>query len=130
VPPPLAAVPSAALPPPVRSVIRDVHFEFDRYDLTEDAKRTLEELAQALKANPGFNLLVEGHADERGTPEYNLALGERRAQAAKDYLVSLGLEADRIDTISYGEERPLDPGHNELAWALNRRAQFVVRTGR
>jgi peptidoglycan-associated lipoprotein len=130
VPSPLAAVPPSALPAPVRSAIRDVYFEFDRYDLTEETKRTLEDLAQALKANPGFGVLIEGHADERGTPEYNLALGQRRAQAAKDYLVALGLDAGRIDTISYGEERPLDPGHNELAWALNRRAQFVVRTGR
>lgn len=125
-----AAVPPAALPPPVRAALRDVHFEFDRYDLTEETKRTLEELAQALKANPAFDVLIEGHADERGTPEYNLALGQRRAQAAKDYLVSLGVEARRADTISYGEERPLDSEHNELAWALNRRAHFVVRTGR
>jgi peptidoglycan-associated lipoprotein len=123
-------VPPAALPPPVRAAVRDVHFEFDRYDLTEDTRRSLEDLAQALKANPAFNVQIEGHADERGTTEYNLALGERRAQAAKDYLVSLGVDASRIDTISYGEERPLDPGHNELAWALNRRAHFVVRTGR
>jgi peptidoglycan-associated lipoprotein len=114
----------------VRAAIRDVHFEFDRYDLTGETKRTLEELAQALKANPAFDVLVEGHADERGTTEYNLALGQRRAQAAKDYLVSLGVDARRVDTISYGEERPLDPEHNELAWALNRRAHFVVRTGR
>jgi peptidoglycan-associated lipoprotein len=129
-PPPTAAVPPAALPPPVRSAVRDLHFEFDRYDLTADARRLLEDLAQALKANPQFAVLIEGHADERGTPEYNLALGERRAQAAKDYLVSLGVDPNRIDTISYGEERPLDSGHNELAWALNRRAHFVVRTGR
>jgi peptidoglycan-associated lipoprotein len=126
----VAAVPPAALPPPVRSAIRDLHYEFDRYDLTTEARRLLEDLAQALKANPAFRVLIEGHADERGTTEYNLALGQRRAQAAKDYLVSLGVEADRIDTISYGEERPLDPGHDELAWALNRRAHFVVRTGR
>ena len=130
VPPPVAAVPPAALPPPMRAAIRDVHFEFDRYDLTGETTRTLEELAQALKANPAFDVLVEGHADERGTTEYNLALGQRRAQAAKDYLVSLGVDARRIDTISYGEERPLDPEQNELAWALNRRAHFVVRTGR
>ncbi|MBI3454728.1 MAG: peptidoglycan-associated lipoprotein Pal [Candidatus Rokubacteria bacterium] len=123
-------MPPAALPPPLREAIRDVHFEFDRYNLTSEARATLEELAQALKANLAFNILIEGHADERGTSEYNLALGQRRAQAAKDYLVSLGLDPGRIDTISFGEERPLDPGHNELAWALNRRAHFVVRAGR
>jgi peptidoglycan-associated lipoprotein len=127
VPPPVAVVPPAALPPPLRSALRDIHYEFDRYEITEEAKRTLEDLAQALKANRDFSVLIEGHADERGTAEYNLALGARRAQAAKDYLVSLGVEASRIDTISYGRERPLDPGHDELAWALNRRAHFVVR---
>jgi peptidoglycan-associated lipoprotein len=123
-------VPPAALPPPVRAAVRDLHYEFDRYDLTDEARRTLDDLAQALKANPAFNILVEGHADERGTTEYNLALGQKRAQAAKDYLVSLGVDASRVDTISYGEERPLDPSQNELAWALNRRAHFIVRTGR
>jgi peptidoglycan-associated lipoprotein len=126
----VAAVPPAALPPPVRAAVRDLHFEFDRYDLPDEARRSLDDLAQALKANPSFNLLVEGHADERGTTEYNVALGQKRAQAVKDYLVSLGVDASRIDTISYGEERPLDPSQNELAWALNRRAHFVVRTGR
>ncbi len=114
----------------MRAAVRDLHFEFDQYDLGTEARRTLEDLAQALKANPAFAIRIEGHADERGTTEYNLALGERRAQAAKDYLVSLGVPADRIETISYGEERPLDPGHDELAWALNRRAHFLVRTGR
>jgi peptidoglycan-associated lipoprotein len=123
-------VPPAALPAPVRSALRDLNFAFDRYDLTDDARRSLEDLAQALKANPTFGVLIEGHADERGTTEYNLALGQRRAQAAKDYLVSLGIAADRIDTTSFGEERPLDPSHDELAWALNRRAHFVVRIGR
>ncbi|MGH7266539.1 MAG: OmpA family protein, partial [Candidatus Rokuibacteriota bacterium] len=129
-PPGVAVVPPAALPAPVRSALRDLNFAFDRYDLTDDARRSLEDLAQALKGSPTFGVLIEGHADERGTTEYNLALAQRRAQAAKDYLISLGIAADRIDTISYGEERPLDPSHDELAWALNRRAHFVVRTGR
>jgi peptidoglycan-associated lipoprotein len=110
--------------------VRDLHYEFDRYELTDEARRSLDDLAQALKANPTFTILVEGHADERGTTEYNLALGQRRAQSVKDYLVSLGVDAGRIDTVSYGEERALDPGHNELAWAINRRAHFLVRTGR
>jgi peptidoglycan-associated lipoprotein len=104
-----------------------MHFEFDRYDLTEDTKRALDELGQALKANPQFTVLIEGHADERGTPEYNLALGDRRAQAAKDYLVALGVDPARIDTISYGEQRPVDARHDELAWAINRRIHFIVR---
>jgi peptidoglycan-associated lipoprotein len=125
----VAAVPPAALPAPVRAALRDLHFEFDRYDLTDEARRSLDDVAQALKENPRFSVLVEGHADERGTTEYNLALGERRAQTVKDYLVSRGVEAGRVDTVSFGEQRPLDPGHNELAWALNRRAHFVIRAG-
>jgi peptidoglycan-associated lipoprotein len=84
-------------------------------------------LGQALKGNPSFHLLIEGHADERGTVEYNLALGERRAQAARDYLATLGVDPSRLETISYGEERPVDPDRNELAWALNRRDHFIVR---
>jgi peptidoglycan-associated lipoprotein len=108
-------------------VLRDLQFEFDRWDLTPEARRSLDELAAALKGFPGLRLVIEGHADERGTTEYNLALGARRAQSARDYLVSLGIAADRLETTSYGEERPLDPAHNEMAWALNRRAHFVVK---
>src|SRR5262249_2084076 len=126
-PAPPPTVPPAALPPAVRAVLRDLHFEFDRWELTAEARKTLEEMAAALKAYPSLRLLIEGHADERGTAEYNLALGARRAQSAKDYLVSLGIEPGRLDTISYGEERPLDPNHNEVAWALNRRAHFAVK---
>jgi peptidoglycan-associated lipoprotein len=124
----VAAIPTAALPPSLRSALRDINFEFDQYGLTNEAKATLDELAQALKGNPQFAVTVEGHADERGTLEYNLALGEQRAQAAKAYLASLGIDASRIDTISYGEQQPLDPGHDELAWAINRRAHFLVRS--
>src|SRR5581483_2143414 len=123
----VAAIPPAALPPALRSALQDINFEFDRYELTDEAKHALDELGAALKANPQFTVLVEGHADERGTIEYNLALGDRRAQAAKSYLVALGIDPARIDTISYGEERPVDPGHDELAWAINRRAHFIVR---
>ena len=108
-------------------MLRDINFEFDQYSLTNEAKAALDELAQALKANPPFAVTIEGHADERGTIEYNLALGEQRAQAAKAYLTALGVDAARIDTISYGEQRPLDPGQDELAWAINRRAHFLVR---
>ncbi len=123
----VAGIPPAALPPSMRSALRDVNFEFDQYSLTDDAKATLDELGQALKANPQFAVTIEGHADERGTVEYNLALAEQRAQAAKAYLVALGVDASRVDTISYGEQRPVDAGHDELAWAINRRAHFLVR---
>ena len=125
--PGVAAVPPAALPPSLRSALRDINFQFDQYALTDDAKATLDELGQALKANPQFLVTIEGHADERGTREYNLALAEQRAQAAKAYLVALGIDASRLDTISRGETQPLDAGHDELAWAINRRAHFVVR---
>jgi len=108
----------------------DIYFEFDQYDLTATARETLKQHADWLLANPGFDLLVEGHCDERGTAEYNLALGERRANAARDYLASLGVDAGRITTISYGEELPLDPSHNEAAWAKNRRDHFVVTPSR
>jgi peptidoglycan-associated lipoprotein len=123
----VAGIPPAALPPSMRSALRDVNFEFDQYSLTNDAKATLDELGQALKANPQFAVTIEGHADERGTVEYNIALAEQRAQAAKAYLVALGVDASRVDTISYGEQRPVDAGHDELAWAINRRAHFLVR---
>ncbi len=104
----------------------DIHFDFDKYFIRDDAKPILEKLAEYLLKNPSVRLLIEGHCDERGTNEYNMALGEKRAQAAKDYLVNLGVSPSRIDTISYGEERPLDPRHNEEAWAKNRRDHFVI----
>jgi peptidoglycan-associated lipoprotein len=129
-PPPAAAPPPAApapVPPAVRAVLRDLQFEFDRWELTPEGRRTLEELATAMKAYPELRITVEGHADERGTSEYNLALGSRRAQSARDYLINLGIAAERLETTSYGEERPVDPAHNEMAWALNRRAHFVVK---
>jgi peptidoglycan-associated lipoprotein len=125
--PPQAAAPSSEPPPAIRAVLRDLHFEFDRWELTPEAGRILDELAIGMKAYPRLGLVVEGHADERGTSEYNLALAARRAQSARDYLVSLGIEPERVETMSYGEERPLDPEHNEMAWALNRRAHFVVK---
>jgi peptidoglycan-associated lipoprotein len=124
----VAAVPPRALPSPLQRALRDIYFEFDQWGLTRRARGTLEELAAAMKDFPRFTLRIEGHADERGTPEYNLALGERRAQAARDYLVNLGVDAARIESVSYGEERPLDPGRGEIAWTLNRRAHFVVTT--
>jgi peptidoglycan-associated lipoprotein len=103
-----------------------VFFEFNKSDLSEEARATLDRQSAWLKKYPNVNVTVEGHCDERGTREYNLALGERRAEAAKDYLVSNGVSASRIKTISYGKERPAVLGHNEAAWAQNRRAVTVV----
>ena len=105
--------------------LSDVYFDFDKYSLTSEAKSTLEANAREMKRVDSANITIEGHCDERGTKAYNLALGEKRAGAAKDYLVSLGVTASRITTISYGKERPFDPGHDESAWAKNRRGHFV-----
>jgi len=107
-------------------LFKDIHFEFDKYDIRREDEEILRENAAWLKKNPKMKIQIEGHCDERGTAEYNLALGERRANMTKKYLLSLGIISDRISTISYGEEKPLDPGHNEEAWAKNRRAHIVV----
>jgi len=104
-----------------------IYFDFDQYLLTGAAKDTLANNAKLLKAAPGVSVKIEGHCDERGSDEYNLALGEKRALATKNYLVSLGVSASRLSTISYGEEMPLDPRSNEAAWAKNRRAEFKVK---
>jgi peptidoglycan-associated lipoprotein len=109
-----------------RGWIRDAFFDFDAYSLTTEAQDNLAISAAWLKAHPDFDLLIEGHCDERGTEQYNLALGDRRANTAKDYLVTLGVGSARVKTVSYGEERPFDPGHNESAWAKNRRAHLVL----
>ncbi len=106
-----------------------VFFAFDSAVLDDAARQTLERQAAWLKQFPAVSVTIEGHCDERGTREYNLALGERRATAVKNYLVALGISPDRIRTISYGKERPADPGHDETAWALNRRAVTVVNVG-
>ncbi len=105
---------------------QDIYFDFDKYDLRTDARTTLDRKASFLNQNSSVRVQVEGHCDERGTNEYNMALGERRANAAKQYLTTAGISAGRLSTISYGEERPLDPGHTEAAWARNRRAHFVI----
>ena len=107
-------------------MLKDIHFDFDKYDIRPGDAQILKENAALLMKNPGVKIQIEGHCDERGTVEYNLALGERRANSAKRYLSSLGLTGDRISTISYGEEKPLDPGHNEEAWTKNRRDHFIV----
>jgi peptidoglycan-associated lipoprotein len=106
-----------------------VHFDFDRADLTAEDQATLDRKMQVLAAHPRVTLRIAGNCDERGSEEYNLALGERRAAAAKRYLEAHGVAGDRIAIVSYGKERPLDPGHDEAAWARNRRDDFVVTHG-
>ena len=106
----------------------DIHFDFDKSDIRTDAREILQKNADWLQNNPDIKIQIEGHCDERGTAEYNLALGERRAMSTKKYLISLGISADRIYTISYGEELPIDPNHSEDSWAKNRRAHFLVIT--
>jgi peptidoglycan-associated lipoprotein len=105
----------------------DIHFEFDSSTLTPEAQLTLKKKAEWLQNNPEAMSTIEGHCDERGTSEYNLALGDRRATSAKNFLVDLGISASRLTTISYGEERPIDPGQNEDAWAKNRRCHFTIK---
>jgi peptidoglycan-associated lipoprotein len=104
----------------------NIYFDFDKADLRTEAQAILRKKAEWLKGNPQLFLRIEGHCDERGTSEYNLALGERRAQAAKRYLSDLGIPSDKIRTISYGEERPADKGQNEQAWSRNRRDEFKL----
>jgi peptidoglycan-associated lipoprotein len=104
----------------------DIYFEFDKSTLTPAAQDNLLKKAEWLRENPDATVTIEGHCDERGTNEYNLALGDRRAESAKAFLADLGIDPARMTTISYGEERPVDPRHDEEAWAKNRRAHFVV----
>jgi peptidoglycan-associated lipoprotein len=108
------------------SLLKDIHFGFDRYDLTPKAREILSQNAELLLKHFRLAIQIEGHCDERGTIDYNLALGERRSNSAKQYLVSIGVSPTRIATISYGEEMPADPRQNEEAWAKNRRAHFIV----
>ena len=107
-------------------LLKDIRFDFDKYDIRPEDAEILKENAALLMNYPKVKIQAEGHCDERGTNEYNLALGERRANAAKKYLLSLGISTDRISSISYGEEKPLDAGHNEEAWSKNRRGHFVI----
>ena len=113
--------------PAVRLKLEDAFFEYDKYELRPEARQVLSQDAEFLMSNPGMKTLIEGHCDERGTNEYNLALGDRRARAAKDFLVKYGIDPSRIETISYGEERPFALGHDEAAWSQNRRAHFTDR---
>ncbi|MGH7393654.1 MAG: peptidoglycan-associated lipoprotein Pal [Candidatus Rokuibacteriota bacterium] len=136
-PPPPVAAPAPPPPPPARpappkefrahEALKAVHFDFDKAVIRPGDAKILDASAKWLTANPGFLLLIEGHCDERGTNEYNLALGDRRAKATMNYLVAQGIMADRITTISYGEERPLCADRNESCWSQNRRAQFLVK---
>jgi peptidoglycan-associated lipoprotein len=109
-----------------RGYIQDAFFGFDESTLSSEAQSALTASADWLKKNGQYNLLIEGHCDERGTEQYNLALGDKRANTAKEYLVTLGVDASRIRTVSYGEERPFDGGHDDAAWAKNRRAHLVL----
>ena len=103
-----------------------VYFAFDSSDLKSEARELLQEKAAILEDNPALKVIIEGHCDERGTQEYNLALGERRARAAYEFLILLGIDAQRLQIVSYGEERPAIDGHNEAAWAKNRRCEFKI----
>lgn len=123
----MAAAEAAAVTEEKKSPFADIHFDFDKSFIRPDAKPILSGIAAWMKGNPGARVLIEGHCDERGTAEYNMALGERRAESARAYLVSLGVPAAALSTVSFGKEKPLDPGHNEEAWAKNRRAHFVLK---
>ncbi len=124
---PAGAAPGVAATEEKLSRFDDVLFDFDKSEVKEDGRKTSRVVADYLKKNPRSKLMIEGHCDERGTSEYNIALGERRATAVKTYLVSLGIPKSALSTVSFGKEKPLDPGHNEEAWAKNRRAHFVLK---
>lgn len=104
-----------------------IHFDFDKYNVKSEYQSAMKSNANWLQGHPSSNVTVEGHCDERGTREYNVGLGDRRARSAKSYLVNLGVGANRVSTISYGEERPTCTGHNENCWWQNRRAEFVAK---
>ena len=117
-------------PPPVAKAIpmmKKIYFDFDKFNIREDQRPVLEANGKALIENPEYSIMIEGHCDERGTNEYNLALGQKRADSAKNFMIGMGVPASSITTISYGEEKPMDPGHNEDAWSMNRRDEFVIK---
>jgi len=107
-------------------ILKTVFFGYDKHDLTDETRRLLRENAVWIKNHPEYSVVIQGHCDERGTIEYNLALGQRRANALREYLVGLGADSGRMRIVSYGEERTVDPGHDESAWSQNRRGAFVV----
>jgi len=110
--------------PAMNTKLETIYFDFDKSDLREDDRRRLQENAAWLKTHPKDRIVIAGNCDERGTIGYNIALGDRRASAARRYLINLGIDPSRIQTVSYGKERPVDPGHDEVAWAKNRRDDF------
>jgi peptidoglycan-associated lipoprotein len=120
--------PAPVEPPPVVAGFphENIFFEYDKSALISEVQEMLKENAQWLKDNPDVSVIIEGHCDERGSNEYNIALGDRRAQSVKTFLVNMGVAAERLTPISYGEEKPIDPAHTEEAWAKNRRAHFVI----
>lgn len=126
---PVVPVVEAPKPPPEAPapviVFKDIHFDFDKYNIRSGDAEILKENAEWFKNNPGKRVRIEGHCDERGSVEYNLVLGQKRADSAKAFLVNLGIDPNLLETVSYGKERPIDPGHNEEAWAKNRRAHFL-----
>jgi len=130
-PPPITVAP--AMPPGVAvteekiSQFDDVRFDFDKSEVREEGRKACAVVADYLKKHPQAKMQIEGHCDDRGTAEYNMALGERRATAVMTYLVSLGVPKAALSTVSFGKEKPLDPAHNEEAWAKNRRAHFVLQ---
>ncbi|MBN1670120.1 MAG: peptidoglycan-associated lipoprotein Pal [Kiritimatiellae bacterium] len=111
---------------PAPDSFENVYFDFDKAQIKPEESGKVEAVARYLKSHPALGLIVEGHCDERGSNEYNMALGERRALAVRAYLIGLGIDGARVQTKSYGEESPVDPGHNEEAWRVNRRAEFVL----
>jgi len=113
---------------PAANLMNNIYFAFDRYNLSESSKNTLRGNAAWLQEHKNVDVKIDGHTDERGTTEYNILLGKNRAQAASTYLRSLGVDARRINTTSFGEELPVDPNHNEAAWGKNRRDEFIALT--
>ena len=131
-PPPPAPAPEPARPAPPKEfrandALKNIYFDFDKYNIRPGDAKILDASAQWLNSNAGYLLLIEGHTDERGTNDYNLALGDRRAKATMNYLVAQGVKSDRITIVSYGEERPVCTEHNEACWARNRRAAFLIK---
>ncbi|GFE60711.1 peptidoglycan-associated lipoprotein Pal [Geobacter sp. AOG2] len=118
--------PAKVEPQPLTTALEKIYFDFDSYALSDQARKTLTDNVGYLRKNAAAKLRIEGNCDERGSAEYNIALGEKRAKTAMKYLVTMGIPADRLTTISYGKEKPADPGHNESAWAKNRRDDFTI----
>ena len=127
---PLSGIPDSNFMEPhelgITGVFEDIHFDYDKSTIQESDYVVLNEIGGWMKDNPSMIIMIEGHCDERGSNEYNMALGEQRALSVRRYVVGLGVDADRIYTVSYGEESPINPGHNNSAWAKNRRAHFLV----